>query len=363
MSCGKKELMATGPSVETRLACPEDLEQIAILLPDLAGPLFAERFPDKTVAEFCAWKYLGNPAGDAAVGIAVADGRVVSLAAGVPKSIRVGSHTLLAFELGDFITASDFRKRGLFSSLIRMVSDKAKQCGAAFVYVRPNPSSFRILTKDLSFREVQKLDERRFVMPSALVERKTGLAAAFSRRLGADWMALRALLPPRSREIQVEHVTRFEPEVDEWWAHAGPKFSCALARTHRYLNWRYMDGPAPYRSFAARRDGRFTGYVTTLAFRSEPSGYIVDLVTDRDDEESAGELLRCGFNAMLDQGATTVSTWTIHSGANWAGTRYLRKACPLAAHPPLHVAARVLEENIDLPADGWQLNLGDFDGI
>jgi hypothetical protein len=124
-----------------------------------------------------------------------------------------------------------------------------------------------------------------------------------------------------------------------------------------------VDGPAPYQSFAARREGRFAGYVTILVFRSEPSGYIVDLVTDRDDQECAGDLLRCAFHAMLDQGATTLFTWTLHSGSNGAGTRYLRKACPFAAHPPLHVAARVLEENVNFPAQGWQLNLGDFDGI
>ena len=358
--------MVTSPAVEMRLALPGDLEQIALLLPDLAGPDFPERFPGVTTAAFCAWKYFSNPLGTAAVGIATADARVVSLAAGVPKLVRVGSQTLLAFELGDFITAPAFRKRGLFSTLIRMICDEAKRRGAAFVYVRPNESSFRILTKDLSFQEIQKLDERRYVAPSAVLERKTGVPAALPRRLGADWLVRRALLPRASPEIRLEPVTRFGTEVDEWWTTAGSKFTFALVRNHVYLNWRYIDCPSPYQSLAAFRNGRFAGYLTSFLLQRSPTGYILDLVTDPDDKEAAGELLRASVSAMLERGAAAVSTWTIHSGSRSAGSAFLQKACPLRGQPPLHVAARFLEEQASsagFPPGNWQLNLGDFDGI
>jgi GNAT superfamily N-acetyltransferase len=366
VGCGRKICMLTSPAVEMRLAVPGDVEQITLLLPDLAGPDFPERFPNVTAAAFCAWKYFSNPLGTAAVGIATADGRVVSLAAGVPKLVRVGSQTLLAFELGDFITAPAFRKRGLFSTLIRMICDEAKRRGAAFVYVRPNESSFHILTKDLAFQEVQKLDERRFVAPSAVLERKTGVPAALPRRLGADWVARRTLLPRAFPNIRLEPVTRFGAEVDEWWAAVGPKFPFALVRNHEYLNWRYIDCPSPYRSLAAFRDGRFAGYLTSFLFQRSPTGHILDLVTDPDDKEAAGELLRCALNGMLDRGATVVLTWTVHSGSSSAGSAFLQKACPLRDHPPLHMAARFLEDETartGFPPLGWQLNLGDFDGI
>jgi GNAT superfamily N-acetyltransferase len=358
--------MISGPSVEVRLALPGDLEQIALLLPDLAGPEFPERFPDGTAAGFCAWKYFSNPLGAAAVGIATADGRVVSLAAGIPKLVHVGSQTLLAFELGDFITAPAFRKRGLFSTLIRMICEEAKHRGAAFVYVRPNPTSFHILAKDLSFQEIQKLDERCFALPSAVLERKTGVPAALPRRLGADWVARQTLLPRPSPGICVEPVMRFESEVDEWWAAVGPKFSFALVRNREYLNWRYVDCPSPYQSTIARRDGRFAGYLTGFVLQGAPTAYIVDLVTDPDDKEAAGELLRDALNAMLDRGVEVVYTWTVHFGGSSAGSELLKKACPLKAHPPLHVAARFLQDQAAsawIPPEAWQLNLGDFDGV
>ena len=358
--------MLTSSMVDIRLALPQDLEQIALLLPDLAGPLFSERFPRRTAAAFCAWKYYSNPLGDAAVGIAVADGRVVSLAAAVPKLIQVGSKSLLAFELGDFITAPEYRKRGLFSSLIRMICDEAQRRGAALVYVSPNPSSFRILTGQLSFREAQKFDNHHFVNPSALIERKSGIPASIPRWLGVDWIARAVLFPRGSRHVRVESAAKFGAEVDDWWTTVAPRFSFALVRNRAYLNWRYVHGPAPYQSFVGRRNGNFVGYLTTFVLQTQPVGYILDLVTDPEDREAAAELLCCGLNAMLGQGATTVFTWTSHSGSRSAGTDLLKKACLLPSGPPSRMAVRFLqgrEENAGLPADGWQLNLGDFDGI
>ena len=357
--------MLTSSMVDIRLALPQDLEQIALLLPDLAGPLFSERFPESTAASFCAWKYYSNPLGDAAVGIAVADGQVVSLAAAVPKLIQLGSKTLLAFELGDFITALEYRKQGLFSSLIQMICDEAKRRGAAFVYVSPNSSSFRILRKQLSFREVQKLDHRHFVKPSALMERRTGIPASISRRLGVDRIARAALFPSGSRHVRVESVAEFGVEVDDWWTSIAPRFSFALVRNRAYLNWRYVHCPAPYRSFVGRRKGHFVGYLTSFVLQTQPIGHILDLVTDPEDREAAGELLCCGLNAMLAQGATTVFTSTVHNGSRSAGTDLLKAACPLSSGRPSHVAVRFLQERekAGLPTEGWQLNLGDFDGI
>ena len=176
----EKGLMALDTSVEIRLAGPQDLKEIGRLLPDVAGALFPERFPGQTAADFCRWKYFMNPIGDAAVGVAVKENRVISVVSATPKRIEVNSEVLLAFELGDFITDSQYRKTGLFSSLIHLVCTEAAKRGAGFVYVRPNEISFPILTKSLSFVEAQKIDARRYVAPSGLIYRKIGLSPKVS---------------------------------------------------------------------------------------------------------------------------------------------------------------------------------------
>jgi len=223
-------LMVTGSGVQVRFACLEDLEQIGNLLPDLAGPLFPERFPGRSVADFCRWKYFSNPTGEAIVGIAVDGPRVVSLATAVPKRVQVGSGVLLIFELGDFITAPDYRNRGLFSSLIDMVCGEAAQRGASFAYVRPNPSSFRILVKGLSFLEARKMDQRRYLVPSGFLHRRTGIPRAVASALGIDWITRHLLLPSADRSITVEPVTHFGDEIDELWASVRHLYSFSLVR-------------------------------------------------------------------------------------------------------------------------------------
>ncbi len=358
---------ATETNVQIRLACTDDLEEIGRLLPDLAGPYFSERFPGRTVAEFCRWKYFGNPIGDAIVGLATDGTRLVSLVSGVPKRVRVNSDTLLAFELGDFITDPQYRKRGLFSNLIELVCKEAARRGGAFAYVRPNPSSFRLLVPALSFLEVQKIDDRRYVVPSTAIHRKLGIAPQVPRALGVDWMTNRLLLRRASGSITVEPVTRFGVEMDDFWQRTREHYSFVLEKDSPYLNWRYADCPTPYRLWVAHRKGLVAGYLTQFLNRPEQRGYIVDLIVNPSDLETAGALLGFGMNSMLQDGAHSVYTWTLQSGADHAGTQLLKRACWAASSPHLHVAMRYLGarpgQSASLPANGWQLALGDFDGI
>ena len=355
----------TDAGLQLRFAQPEDLQEVGRLLPELAGPLFPERFPGRTVAQFCHWKYFTNPVGDAVVAVAVDGKRVVSLVAAVPKRVRVAETAQVGFELGDFITAPEYRKRGLFSSLIEMTCDEAAKRGGAFVYVRPNESSYRLLAPRLGFREVQKIDGRRYVVPSRAISRKTGLPAGLVRATGIDWITGRLALPSGGGAVGVEPVTRFDKEIDELWEHSGNRFSFSVVKDSQYLNWRYIDSPTPFQIWMARRTKRAAGYIAAFFSPSERTAYLADLFTDPTDEPAAGALLRTAMDAMFRQGARVVYTWTLQSGGESAGTLFLRRVCRWADKQHLHVALRFLGEQVEatLPSSGWQLAMGDFDGI
>ena len=358
--------MGDDPQVIVRLARPDDLEAIGRLLPDLAGPLFGERFPGQTVADFCRWKYFGNPAGDAAVGIAVADGEVVSLAAGVPKRVQVGSETVVGFELGDFITAPAFRRRGLFSRLITLVADEAARRGAAFLYVRPNDNSFPILARDLGFSETQRIEIRAYRAPSDVLAQRMRIPEAVARGLGVDRVAERILLPPAPNGIRVEPVERFGPEADVLWSATRQAYSFALVRDRAYLNWRYADSPTPYRLWMASRDGHPMGYAVGFAHQADPMGYLIDAFAAPAESDVAGALLRTCMGSLLEAGARSIYTWVPQTGASSAAARLARRAFPRGMPGHMHVAMRFMGTQLDagrLPSDGWQLTVGDFDGI
>ncbi len=358
--------MALDTSVEIRLARPEDLVEIGRLLPDVAGPLFSERFPGQIAADFCRWKYFTNPIGNAAVAVAVTGNRIISVVSATPKRIQVNSQIVLAFELGDFITDSQYRKRGFFSSLIQLVCNEAAKRGAGFVYVRPNEISFPILMKTLSFVEAQKIDARRYVVPSGLIYRKIGLSPTVCGILGVDWIARRLVLPSVEGSVKVQPLTRFAAEMDEFWERVRRGYSFALVKDKKYLNWRYVDGPTRYQSWIAHRGECIAGYLVSFVSLAERIGHVVDLFTEPEDTEAAAALLRIAMDAMLAANVHSIHTWTLQTGAMSAGSRLLRRACPFSSKPHLHVAMRFLDTGCavgDLPSRGWQLTTGDFDGI
>jgi len=350
---------------EIRLARAEDEPSITRLLPELDGPSYSERFPGKTCADFIRWKYRSNPAGEAAVAVALDGDRVVSIVAGTPKRVRVSGEVVLAFELGDFITAADHRKRGLFSALIELVCETARQRGAAFVYVRPNDVSFPILASRLGFIEPRKIEMRRYVVPSGVLKRKLGGPGSLVGALGVDSILRSWVLPKGSAALTIDAVNRFGADMDQLWQHAQQKYTFGLVRDSQYLNWRYVDCPTPYRVWITRRNGVLAGYLVAVTARKQPVATIIDFFTAPDDEEAASTLLRAALDAMLRVGIQVVYTWTLQTGAESAASRLLKRACMFVQKPLLHFAMRPLQgQNLarDLPSSGWQLTLGDFDG-
>ncbi|HZP23739.1 MAG TPA: GNAT family N-acetyltransferase [Terriglobales bacterium] len=347
-----------------RLAGQPDLPALAELLPELDGPSYSERFPGKTCDDFIRWKYLNNPAGEAAVGIALDGERVVSIVAGTPKRVRLGGHDTLAFELGDFITVPEHRKRGLFSKLINLVCDAAGERGATFAYVRPNDMSFPILASHLSFSEPAQIESRRFLVASAAVERKLGVPANLLSQFGIDSLLRRLTIPRAPGGITVTRIDRFGDDIDQLWMHTRDQYSFALVRDSRYLNWRFIDCPTPYRCWVARRSDGVAGYLVAFVARTQPIATILDLFTHPTDEDTTAALLGTALDAMLREGTQAVYTWTAQTHAESASSRLLKRACRLVQKPLLHFAVRPLKpSSATLPSSGWQLTAGDFDGF
>ena len=344
------------------LASKEDLAEIGEFLVDLGGPLFDERFPGATRERFYRWKYYENPAGSAVVAVARArDGnsRIVSLAAAAPKRLQCNGETLLVYELGDFLTSPDHRKQGLFSHLIELLCEETARLGAAMVYVRPNENSFPILIKHLGFEEPRQFASRRYVVPSGVLARRTGLSAGLWQSVGVDWIMQRAALGG-NRNVPVERRENFHG-ADALWQSAGAAYRFSLVSDQAYFNWRYAACPTPYRIFRAPN-----GWAVTFANRAEPVGYIAELFAAPEDRETADALLGACIPDLVDSGCKSIYTWTLESSASSASHEALTKVCRFRDPEPLHFAVRCLAPGwtaARLPESGWYLSLGGFDGI
>lgn len=353
-------------SPEVRLAARTDLAQIAPFLIPLGGESFGERFPDGTAEDFYRWKYFGNPLGDAIVGIATAGGSVVSVVAATPKRIWLSGKAVLGYELGDFLTDGNYRKMGLFSELIELVCREAGARGSALVYVRPNDVSFPILAEKLAFHEAQRIDARRFVIPSHTLSRKTGIPASLLRLSGMDWLFKNRCIPRSpGGAVTVVPVKRFGEEADQLWQRASAGYDFALVRDSSYLNWRFSDCPTPYKMWLALRNGQAVGLLVTSADRTTPTAAIVDLFTESNDTEAARALLATGMGILLHSGVQLISTWTLQGSTQSAADELLQRAFPFRRKQHLHLVFKVLlPQEITLPmaSQEWHFTLGDSDG-
>jgi GNAT superfamily N-acetyltransferase len=355
-----------GSTAELRLAGVRDLDQIADFLLPLGGPSFAERFPDGTVQDFYRWKYFGNPLGDAIVAIATAGDAVVSVVAASPKRLWLSGTAVVAYELGDFLTADSYRGQGLFSRLIELACHEADVRGARLVYVRPNDVAFPILAGKLSFFEARRMDASRYVVPSYLLSSKTRITPSFFRAIGADEL-LRAFCIPRFRDdtVNVVSIERFGDDADQLWSKAAEGYAFAVVRDSRYLNWRFADCPTPYKMWRALRGGATAGFIVISKNRHNTVGRVIDLFTEKNDMEAARALLATGMGNLLESGIREVSTWTLQGDAGSAAHALLRRAFPFRRKKHLHLAFRILagkEVSLPLTSQNWHFTVGDSDG-
>ncbi len=347
-----------------RFATRDRLPAIADFLPALAGPHFAERFPGHTACDFFDWKYFRNPSGEAIVGIAESSGRVVATVAAVPTRLQLDDRIVSAYNLGDFLTATDFRNQGLFSRLIDLVCTEAAARGAALAYVQPNENSYPILSRR-GFQEPHRFVLRRFLVPSRILTRKLGIPLRVARYVGFDSLALHVSLPRwRDRSVIIEPATAFDPSMDHFWESARRGYDFLVARDRDRLQWRFADTPTPFRIHVARRGGELAGYIVTFVSRATAEAHIVDLFTHADDRGAAVELLRLGLEDLTREPVKAVYAWTLATPTSSMIDGLLCRALRFT-WAPFHFAVRSLRLSAspDLPHERWHLMAGDFDGV
>jgi len=360
-------------AVELRLAVPADSQAIGVFLTELSGPLFEERFPGGTAADLYHWKLFTSPLGEGMAALALHQGEIVSTVTAMPKRIWFAGRERNAFELGDFFTRQEFRRRGLFRQLMEQTLREASTRGAELIYVHPNDNAFPLLEK-LGFRDMLYLTERRYPVPSAVLKRRLGAAGNLARTLGVDAIARSFAVPPLAGDaIAIEEGSRFSSEWDILWNRVAPRLSVSLTRTSDFLNWRYVDSPTPFRIWTARRGGAPCGFAVTFQSQKTGEGVIIDLFTadvEAGEAENAiaAALIRQSMLALLEDGCTSVNCWNIPQLSGGVGrlplNELLERACPRVNPRRTRVAfyardARLLDE-----AGGiWHLTMGDFDGF
>lgn len=138
---------------------------------------------------------------------------------------------------------------------------------------------------------------------------------ALAGHLKVGWKILTALpklvkAKPTAHASGCHSVNRFGPEVDEFLAAMYQRYTFAIVKNHRWLNWRYVERPDRYyRIVVLERAGKIHGYAVVKDYDAadgERRSHIVDMLAD--DQSSLVNLTLAAED--LAAGRDRLDLWT-----------------------------------------------------
>jgi hypothetical protein len=251
------------------------------------------------------WLYLDSPAGQARAWLALDDrtGRSIGAGAAFPRFFLVNGRVQLAWVLGDFCIAEEYRTLGPALQLQRAILRSLQSQGPFLCYDFPSRSMMSIyrrmgmqeLGDCVRFVKLLKVDHKiaQFVQKGMMADGISSLA---------NWvLRMRITRTGRGGKLSLSvFCGDFDDEFTKFARNSVSHFAVRGLRDSAFLNWRYRRNPEiPYRVVAARRGTRLAGYAVIEL--QGIHGTLADMLTE-DDEAVIPELLRYAETQLRDSG-------------------------------------------------------------
>jgi predicted N-acetyltransferase YhbS len=282
--------------------------------------------PDMT--EKWIWQYLKNPyaankSENLPIWIAEKNNTIVGQIATIPVKLKIGHVTLSAVWGVDLIVLPSCRGEGIGRQLIENVV-KDNQCYMAvdmsdttrriydrlgYVQINPVPVYRKMikLSSGLVFEYLILLSKKHaWVNRLNRMVPQTHLSKFLAFLLNGAITIQKALRPQikRNGQIDIHKLTSFGRDIDALWAKVQNQYGIIAGRDQTFLNWRFMENVGShYEAFGAVKQGETTGYIILRRGQlgQRPLGYIVDMLSDRNDKETMGALLQHAIEVFGDE--------------------------------------------------------------
>jgi GNAT superfamily N-acetyltransferase len=295
---------------EIRPYHPGDEEQIV--------PLLQLVFNGWRTLDFWRWKYRDNPLKKSIVVVGVSDKRIIGVGCTVFKRVKIGDKITLCCYGTDTGVHPDFRRKGVYSSISKLVREIRRKEGAIFNFFgTENPIVSEYHTKtDHVFPHPLLYLYRIRDLGLHLRKRHSGIRT----RLGFYALKLvntlkNAIAPEfLSGHINISEIRSFGDGIDAFWDEVKDSYDFILERTRKNLNWSYCDPRAgDFTVKQAEEDGRILGYIVIEKGGDEeyPEAEIVDLLTVPRRLDAADALLADAVRCLDDGGVNLVKAMAL----------------------------------------------------
>lgn len=348
---------------------------------------------ERTLGEW-VWEYEKSPLGHLS-GVAEYEGKIVGHMGLIAYSMKLGDKIVNGSQAVDLIVDPDFRGRGIFLAIGKMLTETAGKKGIPLSYGFPNRPAhaghlkygwFDVcdvpeLVKPMKFDKLvgsESLDKYRIIkfliryrisrkIVSFLLRVALNVVSVFNRvfnrtdevrkatRIGAEGIAVLTL-------------ESFDDRFDEFWKEASTNHSITVIRNKRYLNWRFVDKPnSKYTLLSAERSGKILGYVV-LCSRERKNmrlGYIVDILVSSENRGIVQSLLSEAIKKFRKENVDAIICWMLKDSAsscNYYKALKYNGFVHLVSHPLIaRVNSSQLSKEFAADSCNWFITIGDSD--
>ena len=175
---------------------------------------------------------------------------------------------------------------------------------------------------------------------------------------------VRLVARARPMKAAVARMDRFGDEFTDLWERLAPKFTLAVRRDARYLNWKFHEAPhVRYNAVALKRGGEVQGYAVYRHLQ-EARGRVtllVDFLADPDDAAGIDTLLGWVDREAKAEDSDKIRTFCLHGALG----RALKHAGYFQVKSTMEFTAKI--NAVEVPpafyqdTSGWHVTLGDSD--
>lgn len=270
-------------------------------LTDMLGDFFEYPDPDR----YFTWIYLENPAGLAWAWVACEQGtgRIVGSDAFFPWRLTLNGRLVPAIQMANAMVLPAYRRRGIFTALIKEGLQRLKNLGIEFVYGFPNqravPGHRKAGAVTLG-RIVRVMRPINLARLSSRFQKGGGVICGLARLSRYASFSLPHRRRLEREGLQCRAVDRCDERFDDLWMRRPADLGIAAVRDREFLHWKYESRPfREYTVWALESRGRsnvLLGYAVSTVREGVLS--IVDMLVAGEDEASHARSL---IHGLIDQ--------------------------------------------------------------
>ena len=243
------------------------------------------------------WMHIDNPAGTSIIWLAEDDSKIVSQYPVILENMKIRDKILKGAQLIDTMTHSQYRRRGICSTLGKKTLNEIENRETHLVYCFPTQQvyplhiksgwldvcAFQVMVKPLNLKNIL---QKRFVHNRLLLNIFTASGNLIIK------VFFRSKKVPDEDMSKVRKISHFDDRINEFWNTMSIDYNIIRIRDKKYLNWRYVDAPnANYTIYVAEEGGRICGYI--ILGCKDASGFIFGYIYDIIAPTSREDIIQC----------------------------------------------------------------------